>query len=340
MTLKETIEKFLNEKVSKNSYEIYKGKIYVFYKFLLVNKGINDSSYSSYLEGMKIKEIQESLNFYIIDNSIKAESAAWHYIAVIKRYFKFLYDLGIKNTELIKSFSISETNKDSFQYKIYKQINQNKRLIKKGNKQEITFDEAKIIISECDEQIEEILDGRRILEYNKHAIQYNDFVGCIIIKLILLTGTTYRNIRLINFSDLNNVHNTLSINDYVIHIPDKLSEQLNFYIDIRKNIIDSNNKQCSKLFINIDGAEINKQNGLIHNKLKEIIGRGDITGALKFVIMQMIKKGINQNIIQSFTGIGDNIYNYCQNKINESKNMSSSRYLDSKIRSLEIYDLM
>lgn len=124
MTFKETIELFMNQ-VSDSSYEIYKNKIMVFYKFLVSEKGINDKSYKSYLEAMKTEEIIESLNYYIIGNKINSESVAWHYISVVKRYFLFIYDaknLIIQNGNLIKSFSLSHDSKDSFTYKIKKKF--------------------------------------------------------------------------------------------------------------------------------------------------------------------------------------------------------------------------
>lgn len=336
----ETIDKYLDEKVSCNSYDIYKGKIYVFYKYLVKEKGINDNSYSSYLCAMKIEEIQDSLNFYIEDNSINTESSAWHYISVIKVYFSFLYDLGIKNLDLMKSFGLPDTNKDSFQYKIGKQINEDKRLEKKGDKEEITFEEAKILISECEQQIKKIVDENDVLKYNKYPTKYNDLLYGLIIKLMLLSGVAYRKIRSIEVKDLNNIHNTICINNYTIHLPNSLSEQLSYYMEIRRNVLINNNIKCNNLFINADGSQLSIQTSLLNNKLKKIIGRGDVKGVIKFAIMEMIKKGINQNVIQSFTEVGSQIYDYCQNKVNEFKTLSASRYLDSKIRSLEIFDFM
>lgn len=54
----------------------------------------------------------------------------------------------------------------------------------------------------------------------------------------------------------------------------------------------------------------------------------------------MIKKGVNQSIIQDFTKVGDKNYQYCQKQVNQSKNPSVSRYLDSKLRSIEIFDML
>jgi hypothetical protein len=74
-------------------------------------------------------------------------------------------------------------------YKIKKEIFESGDLEKKDSKTELTQEEVEVLISECDQQIKELLDGDSILEYPS---QYNDFVSCIIIKLLLFTGAKYQ----------------------------------------------------------------------------------------------------------------------------------------------------
>ncbi|WP_372663773.1 hypothetical protein [Cohnella sp.] len=342
MTFKETIELFLDQ-VSENSYDIYKNKITVFYKFLVIEKGINDKSYQSYLEGMKTEEIIESLNDYIISNKINSESVAWHYISVVKRYFLFIYEvknLKIQNENLIKSFSLSQDNIDSFAYKIKKEIFENSNLERKDSKTELTQEEVEVLISECDQQIKELLNGGKILEYKKYPSQYNDFTSCLIIKLLLFTGAKYQIIINLGSSDLKLSQQTIIINGYCIRLPINLFTQLLEYTKIKQKIQSDFYKQNSKsLFIRTDGEKL-KGTSFVSDTLVQFTGRGDTTGIIKFAIIEMIKKGINQSVIQDFTGNGSKIYDYCQSKVNESKNLSVNRYLDSKLRSLEIYDLL
>ncbi|MEK3879188.1 hypothetical protein [Paenibacillus sp. FSL M7-0420] len=338
MTFKETIELFMNQ-VSDSSYEIYKNKIMVFYKFLVSDKGINDKSYKSYLEAMKTEEVIESLNYYIIANKINSESVAWHYISVIKRYFLFIYDaekLIIQNANLIKSFSLSNDSKDSFTYKIKKEIFESGDLEKKDSKTELTQEEVEVLISECDQQIKELLEGDSILKYPS---QYNDFVSCIIIKLLLFTGAKYQVIINLRLSDLNLKQQILRINGYYIRLPINLFTQLQEYVAIKKQMQSDCDNKDNFLFTRFDGEKL-KGTSFISDTLVQFTGRGDTTGIIKFAIIEMIKRGINQSLIQDFTGNGSKIYDYCQSKVNESKNLSVNRYLDSKLRSLEIYDLL
>lgn len=339
MNLKDTIEQFL-ETISESSIETYKSKIYVFYNFLTKEKGINDKSYQSYLEAMKINEVEESLDYYIVSNAIKSESISWHFISVVKRYFSFIYKLGIRNVNLLKSFGLSEEHPDSFQSIIGKKIFNDPRLEKKDSKSEITWEEAKILISECDQRIKELIEEDKILDYKEYASKYNDYLSSLMIKLILFTGIPYRVVKDIKFDDLNKVHNTICINEYYIHLPNKISEQLDFYIDLRNEIRNNSKTLEKELFIQADGNKLSVQTHLIAGTLREYMGRSDLTGIIKFAIIEMIKKGVNQSILQDFTKVGDQIYKDCQKRVNESKNLSASRYLDSKLRNLEMFDLL
>lgn len=199
MSLEQTIYKFL-ETISEKSVETYRMKINIFYRFLIQEKGINDRSYGSYLEAMKIEEIEESLENYINSNQIKSMSIALHYISVVKRYFNFIYKLGIKNNNLIKSFGLLEEHPDSFQSRIREKILSDPRLQVKDSKQEISLEEAEVLISECDQRIKEIIEENTVLEYKEYASKYNDLMTSIIIKLILYTGITYRAISVTTYS--------------------------------------------------------------------------------------------------------------------------------------------
>jgi hypothetical protein len=74
--------------------------------------------------------------------------------------------------------------------------------------------------------------------------------------------------------------------------------------------------------------------------LKYYIGRNDVIGLSKNVIIRMIYEGINQSLIQEFTGYKSDVYKYCQSKVNFDKAIYRNRYLDSKLRSIESFDIL
>jgi hypothetical protein len=61
---------------------------------------------------------------------------------------------------------------------------------------------------------------------------------------------------------------------------------------------------------------------------------------MKYGIIQMIKRGINQSVIIEFTGNQDDIYRDCQNEVNEEKFEARNRYLDSKLRGIDSFDIL
>ena len=335
MKLIDTINNFL-ETISKSSIETYRTKINVFHQFLTTKKSITDSSYRSYLEAMKIEEIGESLEFYISTNNIKSQTIALHYISVIRRYFNFIYNNNIQNLNLLVSFGLKTENPDSYRYKMMNQILNDSRLEARDEKEELSLQEVEILVAECDQKILEIIQQDRVLNYKIYPSQYNDLMSSIIIKLILLTGIPYRTVRNISLGKINIIHNTIDINNYSIHLPNNLSEQLTYFLKIRGTV---HNNLDDALFVKANGKKLADGTGIIVTTLKEYINRSDLTGIVKYAVIQMILNGVNQSILINFTKVGDQIYKYCQEKVS-NENTLSSRYIDAKLRSIDTFDIL
>jgi site-specific recombinase XerD len=328
------------ETVSENSHDIYLNKIDKFFDFLVDEKEINDKSFQSYLGAMRIEEIQESLNWYITQNNIKKESVAWHYLSVIKRYFTCIYRIGIKNDNLIKLFSLTESNENSFQSVMTKLIDDDKRLEKMKPKTEIESEDFEVLTSECDQRLKELIEEDRVLIYNKKPIRYNDLLATLVIKVVIYIGASYSSIREIEVEEKDIIHNTITINGYSIHLPNMMSEQMNYYKNIRDKALKKHNLSTKLLFVNANGTKLSVQTSLICEQLKTYLGRGDVTGLRKFAIINMIEKGINESIIKEFADVGDKIFDYCQGLVNDKKNIAGSRYVDSKLRSIYTFDML
>lgn len=336
MKLKETIDEFL-ESVSENSTKIYITKIYSFHKFLVEVKGISDGSFESYLSSMRIEEVIDSLDYYINKNQIAKSTVAWHYISVVKRYFSFLEIKGISNNGLLKLFGLDNNSEKSFNNRIKKVIDGHEKLFKLDSKEELNYDEIEMLVIECDEQIRNILmEKEKVLDYNKYASKYNDLMYSIVIKLIVFSGIKYKVIGSIKVKDIDLNHNRISINGYIVHLPNNLSDQLREYIDIRGKL----NAKDDSLFVDVNGESIGTNTSLLTSRLQSYIGRMDTTGMIKYTVIEMINKGINQSLIQSFTSVGDEIFKYCQNRVNGDKNRHANRYLDSKLISMKINDIL
>lgn len=339
MTLKETIIDYLDT-ISESSKESYKTKLDMFMRFLENEKQIIDRSFQSYIEAMKIEEIMESLDYYIICNNIKSQSIAWHYCSVIKRYFNHIYELGFDNAKLIKSFGQDEKNPESYQSRIREKIFNDIRLEKKEQKSELELQELRDLISECNEEIRELIEEDLILDYKKYSYKYNDLMSSIIIKLMLLTGVKYVVVRNIKFSKYNILDKIIGINGYTLILPDSLNEQIAYYCKLRYEIQKRTKKHTDSLFIMANGEEIRSGTDIVADTLKKYIGRSDVTGIIKSAVIQMISKDTNNCIIQELTEMGPVNYKYCQKKVFENPNISKNEYLNSKLRSLEIFHML
>lgn len=336
MTLRRTFDLFL-ESVSEKSKDVYSGKINCFYNFLVEKKGITDGSFQSYLSSMRDIEILESLQDYIDKNELTKISVALHYISVVRRYFNFLYGLQIENNNLLRNFSLEKRHNDSFTNKLREFIKNNNRLTDIGTKSALTLDEVKLLLIECDQEIEDVLRDRQIALFsNINKTTYNNIMSAVALKLIVFTGIKFNILNTIRIGDLNISHNTICINNFTIHLPDNLADQFENFLSIRKSIL----SESDVLFIKYEGDILGRSCSILSERLQQYIGRQDTTGITKFGVIEMIKKGVNQSILQEFTGVGMDIFKDCQRQVNGEKNKYGSRYLDSKLRSLEINDLL
>lgn len=367
LDLADTINKYLRTKdVSEDGKNIitekpdgtYYPKIRAFERYLFHVKKISDNNQWLYvLSTLKPKDIEESMEFYI-DESRRSPNSADHvrkrsvlenFRTVIYEYFKFLSTNDIKNIDLINTFDLWDDDPESFQKIIHRVAKKRDLTDSVKSSEPVSEDDFMFLYVTCDRFMERLSN----IDPVKDGLRYNKFVRALIVKLILFTGIKYEVLSSINVHDLDFKYNTICINEYVIHLPNNLRDQFFVYDKFRNIIItkcNSNGKlvQINNLFICNDGS-LGKpgsrtdmsSNQFITGFLKSYIGRNDVIGLGKYVIIKMIEKGINQSVIQGFTGYKENIYNYCQNSINKQKSKyDKSRYLDSKLRSIETFDIL
>lgn len=174
----------------------------------------------------------------------------------------------------------------------------------------------------------------------------------IIIKLYLLYGLSSDKIGDLKVSDYSSDRNTLKIKCSIrsdisvfVELPYNLSNELNTYIKEKK--FSENNKY---LFSTSNGKRVNSN--FISEYLKKVrekyyntreeISKNQFTptGLQKYAIINMIEEGMNQSVIMDFTGQKENIFNDCQNIIDERKKLNRNRYINHMIRGISVYDDM
>lgn len=335
MELSETIKKFLDEITSQRTKDSYTKKIRSFYDFLTNQNKINNETYKQYFAGIDIDVIEQALDYYIKNQNIESESAAYHYKSVIRMYFDYIQHLGIVADKLIRSFSI-KSGSNSYNERINSKIKNDSRLKEKMSNAIITKDEAIDIVDQCDRNLKNLIEKNNFLNFKKRADDYTNLLGNIIIKFILFTGCRYSALNSIKVNDFNFDRNILNINGYEITLPKNLSFQMRQYIRIRSNFC---NEDCQSLFIKQNGKEIDYTNSFLINILSNFRdGNIQVTMLIKFAIVQMIRADINKDFIKSFTKNSDDIYIDCFNYVYENDLAFRNRYLNSKLRSMEWYD--
>lgn len=303
--------------------------------------GIGDNNYQDILRGIGNDKILSSIDYYVTEYNIKFKVTADNYFTVIKCYFDFISEkFNVKNENFDSIQKFNEL-KDLVNLKI-KQLG----LDSSDQKSPIMNSLFEKLNAYCNEKIDtltvdEIINNQIVDEddYNKPLVS---FISSIVVKLVMLSGVKNQVISRILYGDLDLNLNKIKINNFWIHLPDRLGMQFKKYDIIRSKIV-KNDSVKYPLFINKKGDPLDS-NSVMFDSLKPIIGNKKAECVAKYTIMNMIRKGINSSIIQEFTSFGNDTFLHCQELVNEEKanedQKSKNRYLDAKIRSIDNFDLL
>ncbi|GIP17534.1 hypothetical protein J40TS1_31760 [Paenibacillus montaniterrae] len=326
MNFSEIIKLFIE---SKQEYLIqaqgYEKDLLIFWNFLKT-KNVDDESWPYFLGGANTELILESLKFYIKENKINSISTGSRFISVLVEFFQFIIDKKIiQNKELYEEMNSPIYSTRSFRARINSWISQNLK-DKEGS---AIFSQSEIVrlIHDCNE----ILNMRMM---NDEVFE-KKIVPALILKLVVLTGVKYKIVRSLSINDLNLRYGTIEINRYVIHLPHSLVDQFELYVSLRNEKANSD-----YLFIQLSGEQLPDKTGNTAYFLGSLTTRTDLTGIIKFAIVEMINKGIGESIIKEFTGVGKTIFEDCLNLINKDIHKDRNIFLDSRIRELFSFNKM
>lgn len=288
-------------------------------------------------------DIVEATKFYVRQNeNVTSQQSVRDFLISVSQFILFLSEEGIENP--ILSRLIPFKNQSGI---IIEELELEGIYLQKPQQNPpINEDEFRFIIDYCNK-----LDNQSITEKQTS----------IIVKLLLFLGLKYEKIIELRLKDFDYRSNTLKVKYYdenkhekyyEVHLPYRLSLEL---AEITKDR--DLDKDMDYLFKTIEGNPV--KHGYMTKFFKRCretylaeVYLGDKeeyeleknhftpTGLLKYAVIQMIKRGVNQSIITEFTGIQEDIFRDCQNEVNSHKVESKSRYLDSKLRSIETFDLL
>lgn len=344
MNFNNTKEQFLDNCTDGDFYNsslaTYNRKVEVFFEFLTKYYGVNDNNYKEMLRGIDNIAILKSIEFYVEKYGISFRSTIHLYVSVITSYFNFLNnELNIRNENFDRRSNYSEIKKS-----VEEKIIELGLVETKGHKSPIVEHAFMKLLNNCDE-ILNTYDMKYMLENKRNGKNYpvQIFTSAIVTKLIMLTGIKNQVLNTIKLKDYNSELNFITINNFSIHLPNGLGKQMRLYVELRNSIVKNEDTEY-QLFIKSDGTSIGSSYEYAFKLLQDTVGNSSAACVAKYTIMQMIKKGTNLYFIKMLTKFGIDSCLQCQELVNDEKSnedmTSQNRYIDSKIRSMDIFDLL
>ena len=182
----------------------------------------------------------------------------------------------------------------------------------------ISYDEAKMILKECDKNIEN-LDVEKFLEL-RHGV-YSNYISSLIVKFVLAYGLKNDTIRKIKITDYDDNLNSIKVNEYKVHLPDGLAMQMKRYKEIRQKFLEKYEIESERLFFDNNGVDKKLDNTKMFAVLKKAIGNVQAEEVAKYAIVQLLQNGVPDYIISDFTGYKKEILEDCQNLVDKNSGM-------------------
>ena len=310
----------------------YTNDINNFVDYINVNDGKNVFDKEFTIGGMTISYILNSLQFNINNERIKSKETAKKYLTSVGMLIDYILDNSdIKNISLRNQLGAPARRNDSYAKQCNNFIDTCEQLREKEIYQALDNAMADKLIEWADLQINNASSASDILN---QPVLFRRMSAALCVKLMLLTGITYRCARKLNLDCLNLRVNTITINNYKIRLPIKFSEQLMKYVEIRNE----NGINGKALFINSTGERWTKQNSssCIPDYFKTDNLKTTPTGIIKYGIKELISVGVNQAVISELTEASSSIIEDCLPKSENEDGWYA--YLNSKIVNTRIYE--
>lgn len=282
------------------------------------------------VNGMNTEQVIESLKYYVDLEQIKKKEPAKKYFVSIKQLFEYvLNNSEYQNDDFLRELANPANREKSYSRKTNDFINEYDKLKDKDQFLKLEYETLCKLIDWCNIAIDKIYLGDQEID----ETEFRRFSAALCMKLIILTGVTYREARKLKINDLDAFRNTVVINDLRIRLPLTLSVQFQKYERYHRHFIKS-----EFLFVDSKGnqwGEATSDSG-IPNFMRTAIQQTNLTGIVKYGITQLIKSGVNDSIIMKLTGASRELLNSCLIDV-QSNNLEWEQYINSKIVTTECY---
>ncbi|MCI9314902.1 MAG: hypothetical protein HFI57_07950, partial [Lachnospiraceae bacterium] len=234
----------------------------------------------------------------------KSKTKAKRYATVVGLFFNYIRKTtDIANPELYDTISFNRLRENSYMKRMMAYIEKCDLLAGIVEQEPLTFMQAEELLAWSNEQLEDTEWGG--------ATDLKKAMAAIGIKMMMLYGITYRELRKIKWENFDEYYGFITVNGFELRLPPKLSRQLQ---QVQKFVFQNKVKSNEDLLFT-DGngepwGEITSSSG-IPDYLGTLIEVTSVTSIVKYGIGQLLKAGLSDSVIKKITGASDKLIQGC-----------------------------
>lgn len=300
MNYKTISDKFIQK------YPDYKSDINNFSEYLNAywKNSLSDEFFRILVKGMDIEFVLQSLVYNVEEiKRYKTKSKARRYSVVIGQFLKYIFEsTDITNSELYDMI-VGDKSQNSYMKYMTSYINRCDMLKGITQNEPILPTQAKDLIYWCNKQFNK-------QEWDSET-GFKKVMAAIALKMMMLYGITYRELKKIEWKNYNDYYGLITINGFELRLPPELSLQMQ---KIKQFTLDRDIRNSDGLiFTSISGEEWGKTTSSsgLSDYVKTVIGDSSLSSVVKYGILQLIKAGVNSAEITKLTGAQNNFVESC-----------------------------
>ncbi len=297
---------------------------------------LSDDNIRFLLQGLNVDFLLDSLIYNVEERKIyKRKNAAKKYATVIGLFFNYIRkNTDIINPTLFGDISYNRLRENTYMQRMTAYINKCDKLQGTIELEGIGKSDAEKVLRWSDNQLEDEKKWYTNIETREiDETAFRKAMAALGMKMMLIYGFTYRELRKIKLEQYDNTRNTITINGYELRLPINMGIQMKRM----KAFLDKNtirNKQ-GFLFTNMQGEQWGESTSAsgISDFLAILIESTSVTSIIKYGISQLLKAGLTDEIIRHITGASDKLIKGCI--ANDDEDIS--RIINNKLVTVELY---
>lgn len=318
-------------------YPDYKNDVSNFNEYLEKQwkNSLSDENIRFLLQGLNVEFLLDSLIYNVEETkTYKRKNAAKKYATVIGLFFNYIRkNTDIVNPTLFSDISYNRLRENTYMQRMMAYINECDSLEGAIELEGIGRSDAEKVLQWCDSQLSDDKKWYSDTEAKVDETAFRKAMAALGMKMILIYGFTYRELRKIKTNQYDSIRNTITINGFELRLPINMGIQMKRMEDfLNKNEIKNDQ---GFLFINAQGeqwGEITSASG-ISDWLAPLIESTSVTSIVKYGISQLLKAGLSDSIIKKITGASDKLLEGCI--VHEDEDIS--RIINNKLVNVELY---